>query len=45
MTEIYWNEESQFWPYRNGLEWRELVLAFLELLGMEEVDYGLTEMV
>jgi hypothetical protein len=44
-TEAAWNEESRFWSEWNGLEWRKLVSALLELLGMEEVGFGLTEMV
>jgi hypothetical protein len=43
-TEVAWNKESQFWPEWNGLEWKKLVLALLEFLGMEEVGFGLTEM-
>jgi hypothetical protein len=37
-----WNERSWIWPDWNGLESKKSILAFLELLGMEEVSLGLT---
>jgi hypothetical protein len=36
------NEGTQFWPDSNGLEWKNLVLAWLEWLEMEDVSFGLT---
>jgi hypothetical protein len=44
LTEMAGNEGNQFWPEWNGLEWRKLVVARLEWLGIEEVSFGLTEM-
>jgi hypothetical protein len=43
----YWNGlsgRSPFWPDWNGVEWRKLLLARLEWLGMEEVGFGLSGM-
>ncbi len=44
LTGMVWNGESRFWPDWNCLEWRKLVLSWLDKLGMEEVGFGLSRM-